>query len=80
MFKDRRPGTGIVTSANQIAIAADTPYLSQFHHIKKIIIEDIPADIRLVYMVYSKKNYMTRVTEDFAEFLMKYGRQLPDSM
>lgn len=71
---------GIVTSANQIAIAADTPYLSQFHHIKKIIIEDIPADIRLVYMVYSKKNYMTRVTEGFAEFLMKYGRQLPDSM
>ena len=71
---------GIVTATNQIAIAADTPYLSQFEHIKKITIEDIPADTRLVYMVYSKKNYRTRVTEDFCEFLVKYERRLPDFM
>lgn len=68
---------GVVTATNQVAIAADTPYLSQFNQIKKITIEDIPADTRLVYMAYSKKNYMAKATEDFAEFLMKNERQLP---
>lgn len=66
---------GVVTSTNQAAIAADTPYLSQFDQIKKIILPDIPADTRLVYVGYSKKNYMTKVTEDFVEFLTE-SRQL----
>lgn len=71
---------GVVTATNQAAIAADTPYLSQFNQIKKIIISDIPADTRLVYMVYSKKNYMAKATEDFAEFMMEHERQLPEFM
>lgn len=71
---------GVVTATNQAAIAADTPYLSQFKRIKKIVISDIPADTRLVYMVYSKKNYMAVAAKDFAEFLVKYERQLPDFM
>ncbi len=71
---------GVVMATNQAAIAADTPYLSQFGYIKKIIISDIPEDTRLVYMVYSKKNYMTKATEDFMEFLVKHARQLPQFM
>jgi len=71
---------GVVMATNQAAIAADTPYLSQFGYIKKIIISDIPEDTRLVYMVYSKKNYMTKATEDFMEFLVKHARQLPRFM
>lgn len=71
---------GVVMATNQAAIAADTPYLSQFGYIKKIIISDIPEDTRLVYMVYSKKNYMTKATEDFMEFLVKHARQLPQLM
>lgn len=71
---------GVVMATNQVAIAADTPYLSQFGYIKKIIISDIPEDTRLVYMVYSKKNYMTKATEDFMEFLVKHARQLPQFM
>ena len=71
---------GVVMATTQAAIAADTPYLSQFGYIKKIIISDIPEDTRLVYMVYSKKNYMTKATEDFMEFLVKHARQLPQFM
>ncbi len=71
---------GVVMATNQAAIAADTPYLSQFGYIKKIIISDIPEDTRLVYMVYSKKNYMTKATEDFMEFLVNHARQLPQFM
>ncbi len=71
---------GVVMATNQAAIAADTPYLSQFGYIKKITISDIPEDTRLVYMVYSKKNYMTKATEDFMEFLVKHARQLPRFM
>lgn len=71
---------GVVMATNQAAIAADTPYLSQFGYIKKITISDIPEDTRLVYMVYSKKNYMTKATEDFMEFLVKHARQLPQFM
>ena len=71
---------GVVMATNQAAIAADTPYLSQFDHIKKVIISDIPEDARLVYMVYSRKNYMTKATEDFADFLLKFERQLPRFM
>lgn len=71
---------GVVTVTNQIAIAADTPYLNQFDQIKKITISDIPADTRLVYMVYSKKNYMAKAPEDFAEFLVEHERKLPDFM
>lgn len=69
---------GIVTSTNQIAIAADTPYLSQFEQIKKIVISDIPPDTRLVYMVHSKKNYMAKTSKDFSEFLIRNERQLPN--
>lgn len=71
---------GVVTATNQIAIAADTPYLSQFERIKKIKISDIPADTRLVYMVQSRKNYMAKAPKDFAEFLIRYERELPDFM
>lgn len=71
---------GVVMATNQAAIAADTPYLRQFGYIKKITISDIPEDTRLVYMVYSKKNYMTKATEDFMEFLVKHARQLPRFM
>lgn len=71
---------GVVTVTNQIAIAADTPYLNQFDQIKKITISDIPEDTRLVYMVYSKKNYMAKAPEDFAEFLVEHERRLPNFM
>lgn len=71
---------GVVTATNQTAIAADTPYLKQFDQIKKVTISDIPQDTRLVYMVYSKKNYMAKAPEDFAEFMVEHERQLPDFM
>ncbi len=71
---------GVVTATNQVAIAADTPYLSQFGQIKKIAVSDIPPDTRLVYMVRSKKNYMAMATKEFAEFLVQHQRQLPDFM
>lgn len=71
---------GVVTATNQAAITADTPYLTQFSQIKKITISDIPEDTRLVYMAYSKKNYMAKAMEDFAEFMKKHERKLPEFM
>lgn len=68
---------GVVMAMNQIAIVADTPYLSQFERIKKIWISDIPLDTRLVYLVQSRKNYAAKPTKDFVEFLIRNERQLP---
>ncbi len=69
---------GVVMQTGQVAIAADTPYLKQFDRLKKIKIQDIPPDTRLVYMVYSKKNYLAKAVEDFAEFVKEYERDLPE--
>lgn len=69
---------GVVMQTGQVAIAADTPYLKQFDRLKKIKIQDIPLDTRLVYMVYSKKNYLAKAVEDFAEFVKEYERDLPE--
>lgn len=71
---------GVVTETNQVAIAADTPYLKQFDRVKKIRITDIPEDSRLVYMVYSKKNYISIAAEEFAEFMVEREMELPDFM
>ena len=68
---------GVVMQTNQVALAADTPYLKQFDRLKKIKIADIPLDTRLVYMVYSKKNYLAKAVEDFAEFVTMEERDLP---
>jgi DNA-binding transcriptional LysR family regulator len=71
---------GIVTVTDQVAITADTPYLKQFDQITKVAISDMPQDTRLVYLVYSKKNYMAKAPEDFAEFLIEHERKLPDPL
>lgn len=69
---------GRISKTNKVAICADTPYLSQFNNIKKIKLCDIPLDTRMIYMVYSNKNFITSAVEAFANFVVANCLNLPE--
>ena len=59
-----------------VAIAANTPLLRQFDNLKHIKL-NIPSDTRLVYMVYNKNNYFTKLSENFADYIVAKEMNLP---
>ncbi len=69
---------GRISKSSKIAICADTPYLKQFDNIKKIKLSDVPLDTRMIYMVYSKKNFITSAVEAFANFVVANCLNLPE--
>lgn len=70
---------GQISKSNKVAICADTPYLRQFNNLKKIALRDVPPDTRMLYMVYSKKNFITSAVEAFANFVVASCLNLPET-
>ncbi len=69
---------GGVISENQLAaIVARTPFLKQFDNLVIIKLTDVPSDTRLIYMTYSKKNFISSAVEAFADFIVAHEMKLP---
>lgn len=68
---------GRISKKAQVAIVADTPFLRQFDNLVKIQIPEIPNDTRMIYMVYSKKNFITSAVEAFANYVVAHDLRLP---
>lgn len=68
---------GVISKKPLVGIAANTPYLKQFDNMVLLKILDVPADTRLIYMVYSKKNFITSAVEAFADFVVATELNLP---
>ncbi|GLC81228.1 LysR family transcriptional regulator [Lacrimispora brassicae] len=69
---------GGVISENQLAaIVARTPFLKQFDNLVLIKLTDVPPDTRLIYMTYSKKNFISSAVEAFADFIVAHEMNLP---
>lgn len=69
---------GQISKSTKVAICADTPFLAQFHNIKKLKLNDVSLDTRMLYMVYSKKNFITSAVEAFANFVVGSCLNLPE--
>ncbi len=52
-----------------IAIAAKSTTLRQCRHLQEIPIANLPEDIASVFLIYSKKNHVTKPMERFLEFV-----------
>lgn len=68
---------GIISKSPMVAIAARTPFLKQFDNLVFLTLSDVPKDTRLIYMVYSKKNFITTSVETFADFIVAQKMDLP---
>ena len=55
----------------------DIPFLKQFDNLKKIHLTDVPLGTHMIYMVYSKKNFITATVESFANFIVAHCLDLP---
>ncbi|MDD3253386.1 MAG: LysR family transcriptional regulator [Lachnospiraceae bacterium] len=68
---------GHISKYAQVAIVADTPFLRQFDDLVKIRLPEVPKDTRMIYMVYSKKNFITSAVEGFANYVVAHALRLP---
>ena len=68
---------GRINHSYNTAIVADTPILKQFDNLKKIHLTDVPKDTRMLYLVYSKKNFITAAVEAVANFMVSNCLNLP---
>lgn len=75
-YDDEISIAGRIKRSSKAAIVADTPFLKQFDNLKKIHLTDVPLNTRMLYMVYSKKNFITAV-EAFANFMVSNCLNLP---
>lgn len=76
-YDDEISIAGRINRSSKAAIVADTPFLKQFDNLKKIHLTDVPKDTRMIYMVYSKKNFITAAVEVFANFMVAHCLDLP---
>ena len=76
-YDDEISIAGRINRSSKAAIVADTPFLKQFDNLKKIHLTDVPKDTRMLYMVYSKKNFITAAVEAFANFMVVNCLNLP---
>ena len=76
-YDDEISIAGRINHSSKTAIAADTPFLKQFDNLKKIHLTDVPKDTRMLYLVYSKKNFITAAVEAFANFMVAHCLNLP---
>lgn len=76
-YDDEISIAGRINHSSKTAIVADTPFLKQFDNLKKIHLTDVPKDTRMLYLVYSKKNFITAAVETFANFMVAHCLNLP---
>ena len=76
-YDDEISIAGRINHSSKTAIVADTPFLKQFDNLKKIHLTDVPKDTRMLYLVYSKKNFITAAVEAFANFMVAHYLNLP---
>lgn len=76
-YDDEISIAGRINRSSKAAIVADTPFLKQFDNLKKIHLTDVPLGSRMLYMVYSKKNFITAAVEAFANFMVANCLNLP---
>ena len=76
-YDDEISIAGRIKRSSKAAIVADTPFLKQFDNLKKIHLTDVPLNTRMLYMVYSKKNFITAAVEVFANFMVSNCLNLP---
>lgn len=76
-YDDEISIAGRINHSSKMAIVADTPFLKQFDNLKKIHLTDVPKDTRMLYLVYSKKNFITAAVEAFANFMVAHCLNLP---
>ena len=76
-YDDEISSAGRINHSSKTAIVADTPFLKQFDNLKKIHLTDVPKDTRMLYLVYSKKNFITAAVEAFANFMVAHCLNLP---
>ena len=76
-YDDEISIAGRINHSSKTAIVADTPFLKQFDNLKKIPLTDVPSDTRMLYLVYSKKNFITAAVEAFANFMVAHCLNLP---
>lgn len=76
-YDDEISIAGRINHSSKTAIVADTPFLKQFDNLKKIHLTDVPKDSRMLYLVYSKKNFITAAVEAFANFMVANCLNLP---
>lgn len=68
---------GVISENHLAAIVARTPFLKQFDNLVLIKLADVPMDTRLIYMTYSKKNFVSSAVEAFADFIVAHEMNLP---
>lgn len=68
---------GVISEMPLAAIVARTPFLKQFTNLVLIPLSDVPKDTRLIYMAYSKKNFISSAVEAFADFVVAHELNLP---
>ena len=76
-YDDEISIAGRINRSSKVAIVANTPFLKQFDNLKKIHLTDVPLGTRMIYMVYSKKNFITATVESFANFIVAHCLDLP---
>lgn len=76
-YDDEISIAGRISKSSKAAICADTPFLKQFDNLKKIRLLDVPLDTRMLYMVYSSKNFKTSAVQAFANFMVAECLNLP---
>ena len=76
-YDDEISIAGRINHSSKTAIVADTSFLKQFDNLKKIHLTDVPKDARMLYLVYSKKNFITAAVEAFANFMVAHCLDLP---
>ena len=77
-YDDEISIAGRISKSSKVAIVADTPYLRQFNNLAKVRLLDVPKDTRMIYMVYSSKNFITSAVEAFANFMVASCLNMPD--
>jgi DNA-binding transcriptional LysR family regulator len=68
---------GVISETNLAAIVARTPFLKQFDNLVMISLSDVPRDTRLIYMTFSRKNFVSSSVEAFADFIVAHEMNLP---
>ncbi len=68
---------GVVCESPLAAVVARTSFLKQFDSLVIIKLTDVPKDARLIYMAYSKKNFISSAVEAFADFIVAHEMKLP---
>lgn len=76
-YDDEISIAGRINHSSKTSIVADTSFLKQFDNLKKIHLTDVPKDTRMLYLVYSKKNFITAAVEAFANFMVAHCLNLP---